>query len=1042
MTETILKALMRLFAIVTQVHPKESLSGCRAIIESYLKQLVSPGKVNQYLIMYDFYHSSLREREMKTGEKQLSLFSVKAIIICEDINKVLDVKQKLLILMQLFEILNLKEVTPREEVDFIHAISTAFKFDDLTFKSCKSFVLDSLYEVPDKESVLIVDGQNETQYRGIRHLYREYFKGKLVFLHVEPADTYLFRNIEADDRLYYKGQQVIPYRSYYMEKGSTLKSPLIGTIYYSDIVKEFLRLRMPNKVNFAVEKAEFRFKNSDNGIHSFTMYEESGVMLGIMGGSGVGKSTLLNLLNGNLKPKRGRVLINGYNIHSEKEAIKGIIGYIPQDDLLMEELTVEQNVYYNAKLCFKNLDDASIKIRVEKVLKDLQLYEIRHLVVGNPLKKFISGGQRKRLNIALELIREPYVLFVDEPTSGLSSSDSDVVIDLLKEQSLNGKLVVVNIHQPSSHIYKRFDRMLVMDKGGRIVFHGNPLDALVYFKSHNQLINAEDGECPTCGNVNPEQLLQILESKKVDEAGYPTLERQVSPDQWYDSYKKKLEPSISLGAEIKSDLPKNDFEVPDRFVQFKIFSIRNLLSKITDKQYLLINLLEAPFLAFILGWFTKFNAGTLENVNAYIFSENVNLPVYLFMSVIVALFLGLMVSAEEIIRDRRILQRESFLNLSRFSYYNSKIVLLVVLSAIQTFLFVWVGNSILQIKGLFFYYWLMLFSVSVLSNLIGLNISAALKSVVSIYILIPLLLVPQIILGGAMIRFDKLNARLTNPQYVPIVGDLMVSRWAYEALAVNQFRNNAYQKQFFRIDQMASDAAYKINYLIPELRLKLATVERNVKTNANLSQVQEDMELLEEEILSLGAQMKGADVRFVSGLNPVDFGLSTANKIRTFIDQTRGVYSRALDDAVEEKDKQLLNLRESLGGSQRLTEFRQSYFSNSLEEILLSKRDALKIQEYDNRLIRKDDPVYKLPEHPLGRAHFFAAEKRIGNDYIATYWFNLLVILLMGVVFYLALLYDLLKKFINFIEYATSAKLYARWKYHVVEAIKPIIRNQ
>ena len=106
-----------------------------------------------------------------------------------------------------------------------------------------------------------------------------------------------------------------------------------------------------------------------------------------------------------------------------------------------------------------------------------------------------------------------------------------------------------------------------------------------------------------------------------------TLERQVSPDQWYDSYKKKLEPSISLGAEIKSDLPKNDFEVPDRFVQFKIFSIRNLLSKITDKQYLLINLLEAPFLAFILGWFTKFNAGTLENVNAYIFSENVNLPV-------------------------------------------------------------------------------------------------------------------------------------------------------------------------------------------------------------------------------------------------------------------------------------------------------------------------------------------------------------------------------------------------------------------------------
>jgi ABC-type multidrug transport system ATPase subunit len=773
MTESILKALMRLFAIVTQINSADKLPQARAIVESYLRQLVNPGKVNQYLIMFDFYHSSLRERETLTGEKQLSLFSVKAIIICEHINKVLDKRQKLLILTQLLEILNIREVIGNDDIDFIRTISLAFKLDDHVFKNCKSFIIDTLYEVPDKESILVIDNKHEAGFSGIKHIYREYLKGKLIFLSVESANAYLFRNVNGDDRLYYKGTEVIPYRTYYFEKGSNIRSPLIGTVYYSDVVREYLNTRNEFRISFAAENLEFRFPNSKNGIERFTLYEESGIMVGIMGGSGVGKSTLLNLLNGILKPRKGRVLINGYDVHRELDKIEGIIGFIPQDDLLIEELTVYQNLYFNAKLCFRDLSEDEIVQRIHKVLTDLDLVDISDLKVGNPLKKFISGGQRKRLNIALELIREPFVLFVDEPTSGLSSADSDIVIDLLKEQSLKGKLVVVNIHQPSSGIYKQFDKLIVMDKGGRIIFHGNPLDALVYFKTENQLINAEDGECPTCGNVNPEQVLQIVESKKVSEFGEYISERQVNPEEWYASYRKNHEPPINQGAAIKSDLPSNDFYIPSRGKQFRLFSHRNFLSKLADRQYLIVNLLEAPVLALILGWFTKYNAGTDNDPNAYIFGLNENLPVYIFMSVVVALFLGLMVSAEEIIRDRQLLQRESFLHLSRFSYYNSKTVMLIILSALQTAIFVFVGNSMLHIKGMFFHYWFLLFITSVLANLVGLNISASLKSVVAIYILIPLLLVPQILMGGAMIRFEKLNSRLNNPEYVPVIGDIM-----------------------------------------------------------------------------------------------------------------------------------------------------------------------------------------------------------------------------------------------------------------------------
>jgi ABC-type multidrug transport system ATPase subunit len=1041
MTESILKALMRLFAIVTQIHPEQKLLQARTIVESYLLQLVSPTKVNQYLIMFDFYHSSLREREVKTGEKQLSLFSVKSIIICENINKVLDQKQKLLILMQLLEILNLKEVALSEDIDFVGTIASAFRFDESVFASCKSFILDSLYEVPEKESILIIDSKNESLYAGIKHLYREYFKGKLVFLYVESVNAYLFRNIDANDRLYYKGREIIPYRTYYFEKGSTIRSPLIGTIYYSDVVKEFLKSKTPYRIYFAAEKLEYRFKNSAQGIYPFTLYEESGAMLGIMGGSGVGKSTLLNLLNGFLKPRKGRVMINGYDIHKESGKIKGIIGYIPQDDLLIEELTVFQNLYFNAKLCFKEFNENEILQRVHKVLVDLDLYDIRNLKVGNPLKKYISGGQRKRLNIALELIREPYILFVDEPTSGLSSSDSDLVIDLLKEQSHKGKLVVVNIHQPSSEIYKQFDRLLVMDKGGRVVFHGNPLDAVVYFKTENQLINAEDSECSACGNVNPEQVLQILESKKVNEFGEYIDDRQVTPEEWYERYLKKHEPPLNLGAEIKSDLPKSDFNIPSKTKQFKIFSIRNFLSKLSDKQYLFINLVEAPLLALILGWFTKYNAGTAESPGKYIFSENVNLPVYIFMSVIVALFLGLMVSAEEIIRDRKILQREAFLHLSRLSYYNSKIVFLVLLSALQIFLYVLVGNSILQIKGMFFYYWLMLFMTAVCANLVGLNISASLKSVVAIYILIPILLIPQIILGGAMIRFEKLNSSLTNPKYVPIVGDLMTSRWAYEALAVNQFRRNAYQIHFFETDRAASDAAFKINYLLPELSLKLSTIERNIKLNKDFLKTSKELDLLRAEISILGNQLKGADVTFLRQLNSTDFTIATANRTRKFIDQAKRIYGRSLDNAIEEKDRLLLELRNNLGGNDELIEFRQRYHNTSLEEIVLSKRETLKIQESGNRLIRQDEPVYKIPDNKFGRAHFFAPEKKLLTVLIDTYWFNLMIIFLMTVFFYFILIGELLRKTINFLSTYNPGTFINQSKKHILNALKPMFKN-
>ena len=156
--------------------------------------------------------------------------------------------------------------------------------------------------------------------------------------------------------------------------------------------------------------------------------------------------------------------------------------------------------------------------------------------MGSPLNKKISGGQRKRLNIALELIREPAVLFLDEPTSGLSSRDSENILDLLKDLSLKGKLVFVVIHQPSSDIFKMFDKLLILDTGGYLIYNGNPVDSIIYFKSRVQHADWNESECATCGNVNPEQVFNIVETSVLDEYGKLTDTRKISPKEWSELF--------------------------------------------------------------------------------------------------------------------------------------------------------------------------------------------------------------------------------------------------------------------------------------------------------------------------------------------------------------------------------------------------------------------------------------------------------------------------------------------------------------------------
>ena len=535
MIEPILKALIQLFALIGDVHDISEISTReKDIVRLFLSRQLNNELVNKYMEMFDEYLLQYNSEKIDRGTikdmKRTSLTAVKILGICEKINEELQQKQKLYVLIQLMDYILFGAEITSNELEFLETVSTAFNISHEEFQNIRSFILNSVNDIPDKGRVMIINGNNVNEYPGMKHLFRENLKDSILLLHIESTNTYILKYSGKED-LFLNGQNIIPGQTYTFDHGSTIRGSGTETIYYNDISSVFTEETFKLKVHLEAKDVCLKFKNSEFGIQKFNFHEESGNLVGVLGGSGVGKTTLLNVLSGITKPQSGEVLINGYNLYSEEEKsnLKGVIGFVPQDDLLIEELTVWQNLYYSAKMCLDNLSESKLLEVVNNTLAELDLEEIRDLKVGNSLNKVISGGQLKRLNIALELIREPTILFVDEPTSGLSSVDSEIVMNLLKEQTDRGKLVIINIHQPGSDLYKMFDKIMIIDKGGYQIFYGNPSEAIVYFKTRASYANAHEDQCITCGNVNSDQLLQIIESKVINEKGKHTHLRKVSP---------------------------------------------------------------------------------------------------------------------------------------------------------------------------------------------------------------------------------------------------------------------------------------------------------------------------------------------------------------------------------------------------------------------------------------------------------------------------------------------------------------------------------
>ncbi len=539
-----------------------------------------------------------------------------------------------------------------------------------------------------------------------------------------------------------------------------------------------------------------------------------GDMIALMGPSGAGKTTLLLALNGYLPPTSGVVRINGEDLYNIYDNLRGSIGYVPQDDLVHPELTVFEAVKYSAKFRLPpDYSEAEIDARVEQTIKDLGLEGVKNLQIGKPEKKILSGGQRKRVNIALELVTDPVILFLDEPTSGLAADDTTALITLLHDLTkATGKTIIMTIHQPAKDEFEKFTHCFIMGYGGVPMFFGpNRPDAYRFFgtwKERQRQPNDID---------NPRDMFEMIAQRervvfdrmKMTDPNVPRgTARKASAIEWRGEYYSNNNPTYSKMYSGRREIGTGQGQrgVPERRAttsgQLGLLLSRYFKTKIRDTSGTAIMLAQAPIigvlLAIVFGWqekaipawclgalqelSRKFGGGTssgdiMKSMTAT--SDNTGA---VFFLVVAAVWFGTSNAAREIVAERAIYLRERMVNLGLLNYVLSKYILLAFFCIIQCTVLLGIVFFALGFHGgpaAFLLQLVSLVTTSLSAVALGLLLSTVVTSSEAAMALTPIALIPQVVLGGLMVPMT------TVPHLKPLMM-VIPARWGFEGAIVPQ----------------------------------------------------------------------------------------------------------------------------------------------------------------------------------------------------------------------------------------------------------------
>ena len=542
-----------------------------------------------------------------------------------------------------------------------------------------------------------------------------------------------------------------------------------------------------------------------------------GEMLCIIGPSGSGKSTLLAVLSGQREPTRGKVKLNGIPLYERREQLLPFIAHMPQEEALSPQLTVREHLRYAVTIRRPALSLAEHERRVDSMLAELGLQSIAQRRVGSPGEKTISGGERSRLNLGVDLGSRAEVFLFDEPISGLSSKDSEHVAETLRSLARE-KIVIASLHRPGAPVLRLFDKVLLLDSGGRLAYFGTPAEMVGYFRDACEELSISHPSVLAKSPLGADFVFDVLETplSAIGGGSNTGAARRFPSSFWQERFESvDLMHSLQHGGSPVSKLselgdgerlpvpPKPTRRLRAIVAVFATHFQRSLFSKIRNRGTIYSTCLEAPLLAALV-------AITLRSSpeGSYHFATALHIPAYLFLSATVAMFLGLTNSATEVLRDRPILRRERNCQPGASSYVMAKFAALGLVGCLQCLAYLIVGNYFLEIEGTLIYLWLWMTLTAWTGTAMALVVSSVVKSERAALTAVPLLLVPQMLLAGALVSYREMNHGLFNNSRdvrdrggVPVPAAIMPLRYAYEGMIVAQATRNPFEIERVRLQR-------------------------------------------------------------------------------------------------------------------------------------------------------------------------------------------------------------------------------------------------
>ncbi len=1009
MNDNILRALMQLVALVAQYNKSQLHSNAHVLIKIYLEQ--SQGRYNVRVHLkqfYDYFQTFLGEIKSKPNKKTEEIDEEKVRNVCRQLTSDLQQNERIVLFLSFMELINIDRKVTSEEYLFTDILAEEFKIDVDDYKNAVGLIyFDPPQDIDKDDQVIIADFEinqadelegswitehNNTEKNLSGIIHRRGLKGKIYVMHIKNANFYALRYIGADS-VYLNKKKIISGKVYTLNLYDYLRFTNNDPISFYDFSNMF---RSDNKnLKLVLNGHNISIKSRTNKkefvVHPFSFSEESGHIISVIGPIG-SANALFQIFSAYSNNFEGKLCLNNYDYVSEHFKISKLLGYVPSKPIYHPDISIEKNLYLVAKLHFPSYNNEKLKHSVEVILDKFHLQKQRTLIPSKAAEVDLSRLHIRLFNLAVELIRDPLLLVIENAIDDLSASDAEHILDILRNELERGCLIFVSAVQPNSSLLKYSERVWLFDEQGYIVYNGSANEVFQYFQSFQSNFTSSEEQCPYCGVLNPDMLYQIIQQKVLNKQGKLTIERKITPLEWYLHYKERIEKNSNF-KECKKVLPLHPGNIPSIDLQYYVYSIKTYLSKHTHVGENLALLLVSPLVALILAFVFRNDWSA-----SYHFGQNPNIHIFFVISILFHLFYGFVFSDRESRLDSNLIEHHLPKNISYFSYINAKITWLFPVSLISTFLYVFLAVTILDISGLLVKFWLVLFSISCLGNILGILLYNVGRSFFKTYLIFGVYLAFCLVFSGSVVRFDQLSKNITNEQYVPFLAELSPVRWAYEAIAVDQIKNNQYESKFYNTDRNIENAKFNANHLIPALQnFVLQFWQQNSDKKENITVLKNEMDSLAKRYPEI-YPFEYRKLLTTGSVNPKI--LDEASDYLTYLQMHFFDRVRELTNQRTQIENHLID---SIGKT-GFSEFKSCFFNPFLFELQNWSVDKERVIVNKGSLIKIMNPIFHIPESNLGRAQFFSPVKLFNKYYYETIWFNLFVIWVFVFINYILLL--------------------------------------